>query len=436
MAFEKTIPLNEFITLQRGFDLPQDKRIKGDIPVIASTGIVGYHNEEKVQAPGVVIGRSGSIGGGQYITNNFWPLNTTLWVKDFKGHHPRFVYYLLKSIDFSQFNVGSGVPTLNRNHLSGVLVADTSYSYEKEVSNVIGILDDKINLNKKINQTLEQMSQTLFKSWFVDFDPVIDNALDAGNPIPEALQSRAELRQKVRNSADFKPLPAEIRSLFPSEFEETELGWVPKGWKIDNIGGLSDKIFSGGTPNTSTEEYWNGALNWFSSGETRNALIIETEKKITATGVKNSSTRLSVAGDILIASAGQGHTRGQTSLNTIDTYINQSVVCIRPIKPSYSTWLYFNLSSRYTEMRAISDSHSIRGSLTTKLISSMKVASPTDELISLFDINCSVFISKIKNNLELSRELKKLRDTLLPKLISGELSLEDLPDLTTDTESA
>lgn len=436
MAFEKTIPLNEFITLQRGFDLPQDKRIKGDIPVIASTGIVGYHNEEKVQAPGVVIGRSGSIGGGQYITNNFWPLNTTLWVKDFKGHHPRFVYYLLKSIDFSQFNVGSGVPTLNRNHLSGVLVADTSYSYEKEVSNVIGILDDKINLNKKINQTLEQMSQTLFKSWFVDFDPVIDNALDAGNPIPEALQSRAELRQKVRNSADFKPLPAEIHSLFPSEFEETELGWVPKGWKIDNIGGLSDKIFSGGTPNTSTEEYWNGALNWFSSGETRNALIIETEKKITATGVKNSSTRLSVAGDILIASAGQGHTRGQTSLNTIDTYINQSVVCIRPIKPSYSTWLYFNLSSRYTEMRAISDSHSIRGSLTTKLISSMKVASPTDELISLFDINCSVFISKIKNNLELSRELKKLRDTLLPKLISGELSLEDLPDLTTDTEAA
>ncbi|HAY1656488.1 TPA: restriction endonuclease subunit S [Escherichia coli] len=436
MAFEKTIPLNEFITLQRGFDLPQDKRIKGDIPVIASTGIVGYHNEEKVQAPGVVIGRSGSIGGGQYITNNFWPLNTTLWVKDFKGHHPRFVYYLLKSIDFSQFNVGSGVPTLNRNHLSGVLVADTSYSYEKEVSNVIGILDDKINLNKKINQTLEQMSQTLFKSWFVDFDPVIDNALDAGNPIPEALQSRAELRQKVRNSADFKPLPAEIRSLFPSEFEETELGWVPKGWKIDNIGGLSDKIFSGGTPSTSTEEYWNGALNWFSSGETRNALIIETEKKITATGVKNSSTRLSVAGDILIASAGQGHTRGQTSLNTIDTYINQSVVCIRPIKPSYSTWLYFNLSSRYTEMRAISDSHSIRGSLTTKLISSMKVASPTDELISLFDINCSVFISKIKNNLELSRELKKLRDTLLPKLISGELSLEDLPDLTTDTEAA
>ncbi|HDQ1346091.1 TPA: restriction endonuclease subunit S [Escherichia coli] len=353
----------------------------------------------------------------------------------------RFLRYFLSSphqqaLLLTLASAGATRHALTKGMIEDLQVPKPPLNIQISIANILEFFDKKIEKNNYQNQTLEKMSQTLFKSWFVDFDPVIDNALDAGNPIPEALQSRAELRQKVRNCADFKPLPAEIRSLFPSEFEETELGWVPKGWKIDNIGGLSDKIFSGGTPNTSTEEYWNGALNWFSSGETRNALIIETEKKITDTGVKNSSTRLSVAGDILIASAGQGHTRGQTSLNTIDTYINQSVVCIRPIKPSYSTWLYFNLSSRYTEMRAISDSHSIRGSLTTKLISSMKVASPTDELISLFDINCSVFISKIKNNLELSRELKKLRDTLLPKLISGELSLEDLPDLTTDTEAA
>ncbi|EMI4650125.1 restriction endonuclease subunit S [Salmonella enterica subsp. enterica] len=304
------------------------------------------------------------------------------------------------------------------------------------IKKVLLDITNKIEICSRINQSLEQMSQTLFKSWFVDFDPVIDNALNAGNPIPEALQSRAELRQKVRNSADFKPLPADIRALFPAEFEETELGCIPKGWNIDNVGGLSENIFSGGTPNTSTEEYWNGALNWFSSGETRNAIIIETEKKITEAGVKNSSTRLSVSGDILIASAGQGHTRGQTSLNTIDTYINQSVVCIRPMKSYYSSWLYFNISSRYEEMRAISDSHSIRGSLTTKLIASMKVISPTDNLISLFDTSCSTFIRKMRNNLQLSCELKKLRDTLLPKLISGELSLEDLPDVANQTEPA
>ncbi|HGC2015964.1 TPA: restriction endonuclease subunit S, partial [Escherichia coli] len=112
---------------------------------------------------------------------------------------------------------------------------------------------DKITLNENINYNLEKMSQTLFKSWFVDFDPVIDNALDAGNPIPEALQTRAKLRQKVRNSADFKPLPTEIRSLFPSEFEETELGWVPKGWHYKNAEEIAT-ISIGKTPPRTQKE--------------------------------------------------------------------------------------------------------------------------------------------------------------------------------------
>ncbi|HAE4073889.1 TPA_asm: restriction endonuclease subunit S, partial [Salmonella enterica subsp. enterica serovar Saintpaul] len=126
------------------------------------------------------------------------------------------------------------------------------------VSNLLSV-DKKISLNIATNQTLEQMSQTLFKSWFVDFDPVIDNALDAGNPIPEALQSRAELRQKVRNSADFKPLPADIRAMFTAEFEETELGWMPKGWITTSFNDLIELI-GGGTPKTSVEEFWNGDI--------------------------------------------------------------------------------------------------------------------------------------------------------------------------------
>jgi len=186
MSFDKTIPLNEYITLQRGFDLPKNDRVEGDVPVVASTGIGGYHNEAKVTAPGVVIGRSGSIGGGQYITEDFWPLNTTLWVKDFKNHHPRYVYYLLKSIDFTQFNVGSGVPTLNRNHLSSVLVADIGKSEEELIAKIAGDLDEKIKLNTQLNQTLEQIAQAIFKSWFVDFEPVKAKmaVLEAGLPAP------------------------------------------------------------------------------------------------------------------------------------------------------------------------------------------------------------------------------------------------------------
>ena len=93
--------MGEVLTLQRGFDLPETERQDGDFPVIASTGIVGWHSKPMVKALGVVIGRSGSVGGGQFIQQDFWPLNTTLWVKDFKGNDERYCYYLLRSIDFS-----------------------------------------------------------------------------------------------------------------------------------------------------------------------------------------------------------------------------------------------------------------------------------------------------------------------------------------------
>ena len=236
------IPLNEFITLQRGFDLPSSKRISGNVPVVASTGIAGYHNEIKVKAPGVVIGRSGSIGGGQYIEKDFFPLNTTLYVKDFKGHYPRFIYYLLKSIDFTSFNVGTGVPTLNRNHLSSILISDLGIDKEKEIANILGSLDQKIQLNTQINQTWEQIAQALFKSWFVDFDPVrakiqaLSDRLSLEQAELAAMQAISgktpeELTALSQTQPDRYAELAETAKAFPCEMVEVDGVEVPKGWK-------------------------------------------------------------------------------------------------------------------------------------------------------------------------------------------------------------
>lgn len=191
------VTLGDTLTLQRGFDLAKDKRVKGHIPIVASNGIVDWHDEFKVKAPGVVIGRSGSIGGGQYIEEDFWPLNTTLWVKDFKGNNERFCYYLLLNIDFQMFNVGSGVPTLNRNHIHPLPIFLPPLAEQKAIAHILGSLDDKIELNRQMNETLEAMAQALFKSWFIDFDPVIDNALAAGNAIPDEFAERAEHRKGI-----------------------------------------------------------------------------------------------------------------------------------------------------------------------------------------------------------------------------------------------
>ncbi|MCB0486400.1 MAG: restriction endonuclease subunit S [Flavobacteriaceae bacterium] len=152
-------------------------------------------------------------------------------------------------------------------------------------------------------------------------------------------------------------------------------------WKKHKLADVCEAIFSGGTPNTREKSYWEGKFKWLSSGETRSKFICSTERTITELGIEESSTRLALKGDIVIASAGQGHTRGQTSFLLTDTFINQSIVAIRTNKEVINPlWLFYNLSSRYEEMRQISDSHSSRGSLTTALIRNMEVMHPPIEV--------------------------------------------------------
>ena len=143
---------------------------------------------------------------------------------------------------------------------------------------------------------------------------------------------------------------------------------------------VTNRIFSGGTPSTTNQEYWGGDLPWLSSGETKQPYIYDTEKKITQLGVDNSSTRLANKNNVVIASAGQGYTRGQTSFLMIDTYINQSIVALDAdrsfVLPKY---LFYNLSTRYEEMRLLSDSSSTRGSITTKMMGDMNILLPSIE---------------------------------------------------------
>jgi type I restriction enzyme S subunit len=112
--------LDAVLVLQRGFDLPRSKRVEGEVPIYAATGVIDFHNEAKVKAPGVVTGRSGTIGDVIYVQEDFWPLNTALWAKEFPKSEPLFAYYFLSSIDLKQFNAGAAVPTLNRNDIHGL----------------------------------------------------------------------------------------------------------------------------------------------------------------------------------------------------------------------------------------------------------------------------------------------------------------------------
>nr|PMG07914.1 hypothetical protein BCU99_05605 [Vibrio cyclitrophicus] len=298
-------------------------------------------------------------------------------------------------------STGSAQGVLNTKSIAKVVVPVPPVEKAYEIGNVYKSFSDKLELNSQTNQTLEQMAQAIFKSWFVDFDPV-----------------KAKMNGEQPEGMD-----AATASLFPEKLVESELGLIPEGWDIGSIEDVTSKVFSGGTPATKNEDFWGGDLPWFSSGETRNNFIIGTEKYITEAGVRGSSTKASAYGDVLIASAGQGHTRGQTSFNSIDCYINQSVVALRAAGNVSAYWLYYNLERRYDEMRSVSDSHSSRGSLTTKLLKGMPAIIPSKEIVITFDRIVESLVRKQVANSNQNEDLSALRDTLLPKLLSGEIDL-------------
>ena len=152
--------------LQRGFDLPTSKMEDGNYPVVMSNGINGYHSEFKVRAPGVVTGRSGTIGKLHYIEDNYWPHNTTLWVTDFKGNDSWYVYYMYQKLDLSQFSTGSGVPTLNRNDVHNAIVDIPTLDEQVCISRFFNRLDNLITLHQRKLTHLQAKKKSLLQKMF------------------------------------------------------------------------------------------------------------------------------------------------------------------------------------------------------------------------------------------------------------------------------
>ncbi|MFI7519881.1 restriction endonuclease subunit S [Micromonospora globbae] len=154
MSEWRRVSLAEVVKLKRGFDLPETSRQFGTFPVVGSAGVSGWHNEGPVAGPGVTLGRSGaSIGVATYVDARYWPLNTTLFVEDFRGNDPRFIYYLLRTIDFNGFNSGSAQPSLNRNYIAGISIRLPEPIEQRLISGLLGALDDKIAINERTSQT-------------------------------------------------------------------------------------------------------------------------------------------------------------------------------------------------------------------------------------------------------------------------------------------
>ena len=163
--------LGDVLELQRGYDLPHSEMNEGVVPVAGSNGIIGYHDVAKLQPPCITIGRSGSVGKLHRYDVPVWPHNTSLFISDFKGNDDKYLFYLLKTIDFNKVCDSSVIPSLNRNFVYPIKIYfETDVKKQKKIASVLSALDDKIALNKKMNQKLEAMAKRLYDYWFVQYD--------------------------------------------------------------------------------------------------------------------------------------------------------------------------------------------------------------------------------------------------------------------------
>lgn len=337
------------------------------------------------------------------------------FIADEKKLNISYLYYILTTKQYQNilFNnaSGSGQPNLSPAVIQSILIPYPEYHLQCEMAKILDEINDRIINSNAINKTLEQISQTLFKSWFVDFDPVIDNALDAGNSIPEALQSRAKLRQKVRNSADFKPLPADIRAMFPAEFEETELGWVPKDWVTNRLENILELAYGKALKKT---ERTSGDYPVYGSG-----------------GVDGTHNEYLVKGPGIIV--GRKGTVGSLHWENQDFYPIDTVFFVKP--KEYYSLVYCYQLLKTLRLENMNTDAAVPG-LNRNNAYRLEVVTPTQSIITKFTNIIQTIQHKMDSNHNETENLTALRDTLLPKLISGELSLEDLPDLIKQTEAA
>ncbi|CAK1342333.1 type I restriction-modification system specificity determinant [Burkholderia pseudomallei] len=388
--------LGEVVELKRGYDLPQQSRSPGDVPLVSSSGVTDYHSIAMVRGPGVVTGRYGTLGQVFYIEKDFWPLNTTLYVRDFKGNDPRFVSYFLRGVDFLAYSDKAAVPGLNRNHLHEARVRmPPNLEEQRAIAHILGTLDDKIELNRQRNETLEAMAGALFKDWFVDFGPV---------------------RAKMEGREPY--LPREIWDLFPERLDDE----LPEGW-----GSLPASELIEFNP---AEPLRKGAAAPYldmASLPTRGSWPEPYVLRPFGSGMRFRN------GDTLLARITPCLENGKTAFiqclpDNVIGWGSTEYIVMRPKAPVPATFAY--LLARDEAFR----DHAIRSMTGTSgrqraqgdSVAAYKIVAPSNEKLWIaFARLVTPLFDGIKANSEASVNLAGMRDVLLPKLISGERRIEN-----------
>lgn len=381
------VKLGDLVEFQRGYDLPKNKIQSGKYPVITSNGILGYHNEYK-SGPSVVIGRSGTTGNPQLINKKFWAHNTTLFIKDFKGNDIKYIYYLLLNTDINKMKSGSNIPTLNRNHLHPISInATTDKILQRRIANTLSNIDNKIELNNKINDEFEAMAKIIYDYWFLQFE------------FP---------------NEEGKPYKSSGGKMVWNEELKRE---IPEGWEVKTLYDIADYING-----LACQKYRpinkDNILPVIKIVEMHNGITSNTEYVRDDIPLKN----IIDTGDILFSWSASLEV---TLWKGKKAGLNQHIFKVVPkFYPKY--YIYMQLSAYIINFIKIAETRkTTMGHITIDHLKQSKILLPNIKLAKTYDIFVKDLFEKILlNNIE-NQELTSLRDFLLPLLMNGQVGFKE-----------
>ncbi|ADT69764.1 MULTISPECIES: restriction endonuclease subunit S [unclassified Pseudoalteromonas] len=424
--------VGEYCPFVYGKSLPKTQRTEGDIPVFGSNGCVDYHNKSYVNGPGIIIGRKGSVGAVHLSVEPFWPIDTSFYVEKESIDELKFTYYLLKSLGLKGMNSDSAVPGLNREnaHALPIRIPEKIQDREK-LGQWISVYDSKIELNRQTNQTLEQIAQAIFKSWFVDFDPV--RAKIAANTAGENAQRAAIAVISGKNQAALDQLeqqyPAQYQQLqatadlFPDNLIDSGLGEIPDGWEVVGFKDIIRKYIDnrGKTPPTAESGIPLLEVKHLPDGSIKPSL--NTSKYVDIETFNSWFRAHLEAEDILISTVG---TIGRICMvpKGVKVAIAQNLLGMRFQREKVSPYfMYYQMDS--LRFRHDIDARlvvTVQASIKRKDLETIDLLAPPVALQNEFEKLILPFIEILQSNQSI--ELASTRDALLPKLLSGELSID------------
>jgi type I restriction enzyme S subunit len=377
----------------------------GGYLIYGSNSIMGRVRLPLYDGPIIAFARIGSnCGATAYSAAPCWINNNAAGIRAKAGYDTRFLYWM-QSFDFAQIREGSGQPYISDRTLKELVMLLPPLPERRAIAHILGTLDDKIEVNRRMSETLEAMARALFKSWFVDFEPV-----------------RAKMEGRWRRGQSLPGLPAHLYDLFPDRLVDSELGEIPEGWRVICVADVG-KVVCGKTPPTRVTEYYGDEVPFITIPDMHGRIFATTtQKKLSHVGAASQKSKMLPAGAICVSCIA---TPGLVVITSQESQTNQQINTVIPREANETYFWFWIFRDLGNQIKAGGSGGSVVTNLSTGRFSQLRVLAPPSCLRRFYYLLVKPLFERILTNDKESRALAALRDALLPKLIRGEIRVKD-----------